>query len=69
MNADSPALKWDIATYKRLDQIARNHPDLCERIEFVDVYEQRVPKETIPWHHITGDVSATALNVECPHSP
>ena len=61
MDANSPALKWDMTTFKRLAQVAKEHPDLCERIDFVDVYEKRVPKETIPWHHITGDVGTLAV--------
>ena len=59
MNPDSDQLRWDMATFRRLAKVAADRPDLCERIPFIDVYQTRVLKETIPWHRITGDVSAS----------
>jgi len=56
MDPNSNQLKWDMATFRRLAQVAKDRPDLCERISFVDVYKTPVSKETIPWHEITGDV-------------
>ena len=56
---ESRQLRWDIETYKRLEQLADEVPHLVARGEFVDIYDSPVPIETVPWRDITKDVSAT----------
>ena len=53
----SPSLQWDMQTYTRLEQLAKEIPDLVERREFVDIYDTPVPVESIAWRGVTSDVS------------
>ena len=51
------AAAWDRATFLRLAELATDHPELCERIPFIDVCSY---KRDIPWYsELVGGVSCT----------
>nr|XP_019045105.1 D-amino-acid oxidase [Kwoniella bestiolae CBS 10118]OCF24035.1 D-amino-acid oxidase [Kwoniella bestiolae CBS 10118] len=45
-----PASEWDTITYKKLDKVARERPDLCEKVPVWDVFERKKRKEEEPWY-------------------
>ena len=56
-DGDSLAAKRDKVTYIRLAKLAKENPDLCERIPFYDVYSKKVSKDG-KWHdELVGGVS------------
>ena len=66
-DGDSPAAKRDARTYVRLADLARDQPDLCKKIEFVDVFSQKVPAESRWNKDLVGGVSLgrTDLTGDC----
>ena len=56
-DGDSPAAKRDAVTYRRLAKLAKEQPDLCEKIPFFDLWSKRVPKETKWSEKLVGGVS------------
>ena len=43
----TPAAEWDAITYKYLGKLSKEHPDLCKRITFYDVWDENRGK---PWY-------------------
>jgi len=65
-DGNSPAAKRDAITYVRLAKLAKEHPDLCEKIPFIDVFSNRVPKETRWNEGLVGGVSGSCSALEDP---
>ncbi|OCF57834.1 D-amino-acid oxidase [Kwoniella mangroviensis CBS 10435] len=61
-----PASEWDEITYKGLEKVAKERPDLCEKIPVWDVYSGKKKEEEKPWYKdlVTDyrDLEATPSN-------
>lgn len=44
---DTPAAEWDAITFKHLGRLAEEHPNLCRRIPFYDLWTEKKPT---PWY-------------------
>jgi hypothetical protein len=44
---DTPAAEWDAITFKYLGRLAQERPDLCRRIPFWDLWNE---KKATPWY-------------------
>ncbi|BEJ15340.1 hypothetical protein CspHIS471_0411070 [Cutaneotrichosporon sp. HIS471] len=44
-SGDTPAAEWDAITFKHFGRLAEEHPNLCKRIPFVDLW----PEKKTPW--------------------
>lgn len=53
---DTPAAEWDAITFKALSRLAEEHPNLCKRIPFIDLWSE---DRGLPWYHdLVFNVSA-----------
>ncbi|WWD08233.1 hypothetical protein V865_006344 [Kwoniella europaea PYCC6329] len=45
-----PAAKWDRITYMGLEKLAKERPDLCEKVPIWDVFERPKKADEKPWY-------------------
>ncbi|WRT68770.1 uncharacterized protein IL334_005750 [Kwoniella shivajii] len=46
---DDPAAEWDRITYLGLDKLAKERPELCEKVQVYNVWERPKPSGSEPW--------------------